>query len=186
MLSSPASGNYLFHGGTVTSVYLGQTNMERIVTSPPFCLCLRRLSDSLLPHPRTEGRAVFAHRAHPEDAGMIKSLPTWQIPTPQTTAAPRKIHHPLSVGQGGRFAAGPRPGMAALQLDCSFISIEVEGETWVKHLQKGSEAISERSYDFPALGSPRSGASARRKRPELNQHFTGSAKSLPQEAKALH
>lgn len=64
---------------------------------------------------------------------MIKSLPTWQelcqqILTPQTTAAPTKIQHPLFVGQGGRFAAGARPGMA-LQRDCSFISIEVEGET---------------------------------------------------------
>lgn len=98
---------------------------------------------------------------------MIKSLPTWQLPTPQTNAAPTKIQHPLFLGQGGRFAAGPRPGMAARQLDCSFISIEVEGETWVKHLQKGSPAHQRAQLRLSGTGVPEErGARAHRKEPE--------------------
>lgn len=102
---------------------------------------------------------------------MIKSLPTWQepcqqIPTPQTAAAPTKIQPPLFVGQGGRFAAGARPGMAALQRDCSFISIEVEGETWVKHLQKGSPGHQRAQLRLSGAGLPKErGAGAHRKQP---------------------
>lgn len=59
MLNSPASGNYLFHEGTVTSVYLGQINRERIVTSPPFCLCLCR--HFILSRCRSKGRTPKPH-----------------------------------------------------------------------------------------------------------------------------
>lgn len=94
MLSSPASGNYLFHGGTVTSVYLGQTNRERIVTSPPFCLCLCRrfrLAGCRIQGPRAELCLLTEHtlRMQPD----IKSLPTWQIPA--SRSPPHKPTQPL-------------------------------------------------------------------------------------------
>lgn len=126
MLSSPASGNYLFHEGTVTSVYLGQINRERIVTSPPFCLCLGRCFS--LPQRRSGGptakpRSRF-HSALPADAALeplpAQQIPSSQPPAPRIAAAPTKIQHPLFPAQEGRFAAELRPGMAVLQLAHSF------------------------------------------------------------------
>lgn len=133
MLSSPASGNYLFHEGTVTSVYLGQINRERIVTSPPFCLCLRRhfslsrcRSEGLTAKPRSRFRSIHAFAAHSQvmQAGASHAPaparpadPHRQISsTPQIAAAPTKIPHLLFTGQGGRFAAELRSGTAVLQL----------------------------------------------------------------------
>lgn len=131
MLSSPASGNYLFHEGTVTSVYLGQINRERIVTSPPFCYVSTDVSASLgaAPKGRLQSRIhTFAARSLMMQAGSSharalarladphQQIPSSQPPAPQIAAAPTKIQHLLFTGQEGRFAAELRPGMAVLQL----------------------------------------------------------------------
>lgn len=74
MLSSPASGNYLFHGGIVTSVYLGQTNRGRTVTSPHFCLCLRRhfgLSGCHIQGPRAELCLLLEHTLRMQPDGRV-------------------------------------------------------------------------------------------------------------------
>lgn len=84
MLSSPASGNYLFHEVTVTSVYLGQINREGIVTSPSVCLCLRSLSRC-----RSEGPAAL-----PGDAGRSQPRSS-PCPPSRSPSADPSSHHEL-------------------------------------------------------------------------------------------
>lgn len=117
MLSSPASGNYLFHGGTVTSVYLGQTNRERIVTSPPFCLCLCRhfrLAGCHIQGPRAALCLLTEHtlRMQPDDQ-VLGHLA--DPPPHKPTAAPTKIQHPVSRSRRRVCCWAPaRHGRAAL------------------------------------------------------------------------
>jgi len=109
MLSSPASGNYLFHEGRVTSVYLGQKNRERIVTSPPFWSCLRRRFSSSpgaapkdQPQSRVHASAACSQMtqagarrapAPARPADPRRHTPSSQPPAPQIAAAPTKLQH---------------------------------------------------------------------------------------------
>lgn len=152
MLSCPASGNYLFHEGTVTSVYLGQINRERIVTSPPFCLCLgRRFS---LPQRRSRGptakpRSRF-RSALPADAAL-GPLPAQQIPASRSPAHSRPRHELLQPLQkfsiscfqpekdGLLLSFGQAWQYCSLHIHFFIERWKEHGEeTGVEHLRKGS------------------------------------------------
>lgn len=141
MLSSPASGNYLFHGGTVTSVYLGQTNRERIVTSPLFCLCLCRhfrLAGCHIQGPRAALCLLTEHtlRMQPDDQ-VLGHLA--DPPPHKPTAAPTKIQHPVSRSRRRVCCWAPaRHGRAALIVHFSRGGRRELGETSAKGISRPS------------------------------------------------
>lgn len=86
MLSSPASGNYLFHEGTLTAAYLGERSSKRIATSAPFCLRLHGCFSLPVLLRRTSPKAAHTFSQHapggrsPCPACRYSST---QLPTPR-------------------------------------------------------------------------------------------------------